>query len=60
MRRLPEPIVVQAKVNGHNVRALLDTGPMVDFISMMAVDQLKLLRETYQKLLMVQLAVHGS
>ena len=59
-RRLPEPIVVQAKINGHNVQALLDTGSMADFISTTVVDQLKLPKGTYQKLLTVQLAVHGS
>ena len=33
---------------------------MVDFISTTVVDQLKLPKETYQKPLTVQLAVHGS
>ena len=33
---------------------------MVDFISTMVVDQLKLPKETYQKLLTVQLTVHRS
>ena len=59
-RRLPEPIVVQAKINGHNVQALLDTGSMADFISTTVVDQLKLPKETYQKPLTVQLVVHRS
>ena len=59
-RKLPEPIIVQAKVNGHTVRALLDTGSMADFISTTVVEQLKLPKEVYQKPLPVQLAVHGS
>ena len=59
-RRLPEPIVVQVKINGQQIRALLDSGSMADFLSTTVADQLKLERETYQKPLSVQLAVHGS
>ena len=59
-RKLPEPIVALVKVNGQSIRVLLDTGSMADFLSTMIVDQLKLQKETYQKLLPVQLAVHGS
>ena len=59
-RRLPEPIVVTAHINGHPIRALLDTGSMVDFLSTTVVDQLKLPKTVYQKPLAVQLAVHGS
>ena len=59
-RRLPEPIVITVKINGQPIRALLDTGSMADFLSTTVVDQLKLPRETYEKLLSVQLAVHGS
>jgi hypothetical protein len=44
-RRLPEPIVVNVKINGNNVRALLDTGSMADFLSTTIVDQLKLDKE---------------
>ena len=39
-QRLPEPIVIEIKVNGQPIRALLDTGSMADFISMTIVDQL--------------------
>ena len=59
-RKLPEPIVIEVKINGHNIRALLDTGSMADFLSTTVVDQLKLERVTYEKPLGVQLAVHGS
>ena len=59
-RKLPEPIVVQAKINGHPIRALLDTGSMADFLSTTVVDQLRLPKEIYEKPLSVQLAVHGS
>jgi hypothetical protein len=59
-RRLPEPIVILVKINGHQIRALLDTGSMADFLSTTVVDQLQLPRVTYEKPLAVQLAVHGS
>jgi len=59
-RKVPEPVVVLVKVNGHQIRALLDTGSMADFLSTTVTDQLDLRREYYSKLLAVQLAVHGS
>ena len=59
-RKLPEPIVIQVKINGQPIRALLDTGSMADFLSTTVVDQLRLPRVTYEKPLGVQLAVHGS
>ena len=59
-RKIPEPIVVLAKIDGHQIRALLDTGSMADFLSTTVVDQLELRREYYSKPLSVQLAVHGS
>jgi hypothetical protein len=60
MRKLPEPIVIQVKINGQTIRALLDSGSMADFLSTTVVDQLRLPKEVYQKPLSVQLAVHGS
>ena len=59
-RKLPEPIIVTAKINGQPIRALLDTGSMADFLSTTIVDQLRLPKEIYQKPLSVQLATHGS
>jgi transposase InsO family protein len=59
-RKVPEPVVVQAEINGHRIRALLDTGSMADFLSTTLVDQLELRKEYYSKPLSVQLAVHGS
>ena len=59
-RKVPEPVVVIATLNGHQVRALVDTGSMADFISTTVVEQLKLRKEVYAKPLSVQLAVHGS
>ena len=41
-RKVPEPIVVLAKVNGHQIRALLDTGSMADFLSTTLVDVIAL------------------
>ena len=29
-RQVPEPVIVLAKINGHQIRALLDTGSMAD------------------------------
>ncbi|TFK79489.1 hypothetical protein K466DRAFT_579187 [Polyporus arcularius HHB13444] len=45
-RTVPVPVVVEATVNGHAVRALLDTGSMADFLSTTIADQLKLDLET--------------
>ena len=59
-RKVPEPIVVLAMINGQEVRALLDSGSMADFLSTTIVEQLKLQKKTYDKPLSVQLAVHGS
>ena len=59
-RKVPEPVVVIATLNGHQVRVLIDTGSMADFISTTVVEQLKLRKEVYTKPLSVQLAVHGS
>jgi len=59
-RRLPEPIVIEVKINGQPIRALVDTGSMADFLSTTLVDQLQLSKVTYEKPLPVQLAVHGS
>jgi hypothetical protein len=59
-RMVPEPVVVLAKIGGHQIRALLDTGSMADFLSTTVVDQLNLQKEYYSKPLSVQLAVHGS
>ena len=58
--RLPEPIVIEIKVNSQPIRALLDTGSMADFISTTIVDQLWLPKDVYKKPLPVQLMVHGS
>ena len=58
-RKVPEPIMVLATVNGHEVRALVDSGFTADFISTTVVEQLKLKKEIYTEPLSVQPAVHG-
>ncbi|KIJ09137.1 hypothetical protein PAXINDRAFT_87886, partial [Paxillus involutus ATCC 200175] len=58
--RVPTSIVVEVCINGHPMRALLDTGLMADFLLTTAVDQLRLKKEVLVKPLPVQLAVHGS
>ena len=57
---MPEPIVVLALINGYEVRALIDTSSMADFVSTTVAEQLNLKKEVYTKPLSVQLAVHGS
>ena len=59
-RILPKPIVLKVEVNGHPVRALLDSGSLGDFISTTLVDQLSIVRETLDLPLSLHLAVQGS
>ena len=59
-RVLPKPVVVKIEVNGHPVRALLDSGSLGDFISSTLVDQLAVPRETLDSPLSLHLAVQGS
>ena len=59
-RVLPRPVVVKMEVNGHPVRALLDSGSLGDFISSMLVDQLSITRESLSLPLSLHLAVQGS
>ncbi|QRV96035.1 Pol polyprotein/retrotransposon [Ceratobasidium sp. AG-Ba] len=59
-RKLGKPIIIEATINGHKVRALIDSGSLGDFISTTVVDQLKLKRETLAKPIGLQMAVTGS
>ena len=59
-RTLPKPIVVKMMMNGHPVRALLDSGSLGDFLSSTLADQLKVKREPLETPLSLQLAVQGS
>jgi hypothetical protein len=58
--RVPKPVVVLAKVNGQDVRALLDSGLLSDFMSTSLADQLAVRKSNLAKPLNVQLAVQGS
>ncbi|KAG8776167.1 hypothetical protein FRC15_012085 [Serendipita sp. 397] len=59
-RRVPKGCVIEAKINGQAVRALVDTGSMGDFVSTTLVDQLKLPMDVLQKPLTLGMAVSGS
>ena len=59
-RILPKPIVVKVEVNGHPVRALLDSGSLGDFVSSTLVDQLSIAREALDSPLSLHLAIQGS
>ncbi|KAF8220658.1 hypothetical protein L208DRAFT_1416363, partial [Tricholoma matsutake] len=41
-RMVPKPVVVVAKINGHSVCALIDSGSLGDFLSTTLTDQLKI------------------
>ena len=59
-RLLPKPIVIHVMVDGHPVRALVDSGSLGDFVSATVVDQMKLKCTVLDKPLGLQLAVQGS
>ena len=59
-RILPKPVVVKIEINGHPVRALLDSGSLGDFISSTLIDQLSITHETLDSPLALHLAVQGS
>ena len=59
-RLLPKPVVLKVQVQGHFVRALVDSGSQGDFLSTTLVDQLKLKRNAFSVPLRLQLAVQGS
>ncbi|EPS92735.1 hypothetical protein FOMPIDRAFT_64644, partial [Fomitopsis schrenkii] len=59
-RVMPDPAVVVVQVNGHPLRALLDSGSLSDFVSTKVVHQLKLRSFELDVPLPVQMAVQGS
>ncbi|QRW18769.1 Transposon Ty3-G Gag-Pol polyprotein [Rhizoctonia solani] len=59
-RKVPDTLVVEAKIEGKSVRVLLDSGCQTDLILSTLVDQLKLDKTALTKPLQVQLAMAGS
>ncbi|KAF7371586.1 Transcription factor [Mycena venus] len=59
-RLVPKPVIVVVHLNGHPVRALIDSGSLADFVSTTLVDQLKLETEQLKKPLAVGMASSGS
>ncbi|KAG6806414.1 hypothetical protein H0H92_011434, partial [Tricholoma furcatifolium] len=59
-RTIPRPVVVTIKLDGHPVRALIDSGSLGDFVSPTVVEQLKLKKEELEESVPVQLAAPGS
>ncbi|KAF9540268.1 hypothetical protein CPC08DRAFT_738795 [Agrocybe pediades] len=59
-RILPKPVIIKMEVNGHPVRALIDTGSLGDFMSTTLADQLKVKRENIYDPITIQLAMQGS
>jgi hypothetical protein len=59
-RKVPRPVVVVVRINGHPTRALIDSGSLGDFMSTTLADQLKVGKIPLEKPLPVQLAVQGS
>ncbi len=59
-RKVPHPLVVEVKIEGHPCRALIDSGSLSDFISTKAVETLKLKTFQLAKPIDLHLAVQGS
>jgi len=59
-RKIPKSIVVEVHINGHPMRALIDSGSLADFISSKVVDLLSLPVAHLAKPLPCQLAASGS
>ncbi|KAG6846699.1 hypothetical protein H0H93_012357, partial [Arthromyces matolae] len=59
-RMIPDPVVVEVEIDGHPVRALLDSGSLGDFVSTTLVGQLKLKKKDLISPLNVQMAAQGS
>ncbi|KAF8752463.1 hypothetical protein RHS01_07674 [Rhizoctonia solani] len=59
-RKVPNTLIVEAKLEGESVRVLLDSGCQTDMVSTTIVDQLRLPKVKLTKPLQVQLAMAGS
>lgn len=59
-RSIPDPVVIEVMIEGHPVRALLDSGSLGDFVSSILVGQLRLRKRDLISPLNVQMAAQGS
>ena len=59
-RKVPKPILIVAKINGHPCKALLDSGFTGDFVSPAMAQQLGLKRKELTVPLPLQMACQGS
>ncbi|KAG6913321.1 hypothetical protein DXG01_007762, partial [Tephrocybe rancida] len=59
-RAVPKPLVIVVKIDGHPVRALVDSGSLGDFMSSTIAEQLKVKKVELSSPVPVQLAVQGS
>lgn len=60
MRIVPKAMIIECQINGKPMRTLLDSGSLSDFISTVAVDQLKLKASHLVKPIACQMAASGS
>ncbi|KIN92989.1 hypothetical protein M404DRAFT_36508 [Pisolithus tinctorius Marx 270] len=58
--KVPKPLVVVVHVNGQPAHALIDTGSLADFMSVMLAEQPNVKKIPLEKPLTIQLAVQGS
>jgi hypothetical protein len=57
---VPKSMVIRVKINGHTVKALVDSGSTADIISSALVDQLKIKRIELEMPVPLNMAVQGS
>ena len=60
LRIVPKAMIIECQINGKPMRTLLDSGSLSDFISTVAVDQLKLKAAHLVKPIACQMAASGS
>ena len=53
-RTIPQPVVATVHIEGHPARALIDTGPLANFMPVKLAEQIRVKHPT------IQLAVQGS
>lgn len=57
---IPKLVVVVVYVKGHPMRALIGTGSLANFMSLIAAEQVKAPLTILEKLLTIQLVVQGE